>query len=151
MSSFGKAFSAARKAGKKTFTFNGKSYTTKTKEEATPPVPVAKPDKFKTKGSTVGGNAGNKLKPVSGLSVPKTPFTTGGNAGAKSTVGFTKGGNSGNKSTTPFTKGGNTGNKSRVAVTKGGNSGNKIAPSESMSALGIKLNVKKKPKAKLHQ
>lgn len=33
-SSFGKAFAAARKAGKKTFTWNGKKYTTKTREEA---------------------------------------------------------------------------------------------------------------------
>lgn len=32
-SSFGKAFAAARKAGKKEFTWNGKSYNTKLKEE----------------------------------------------------------------------------------------------------------------------
>lgn len=33
MASFGEAFSAARKAGKKTFKWSGKLYTTKTKEE----------------------------------------------------------------------------------------------------------------------
>ena len=32
---FGEAFAAARKAGKKTFTWGGKSYHTKTKEEVT--------------------------------------------------------------------------------------------------------------------
>lgn len=36
MSKFGDAFSGARKAGKKTFTFGGKSYNTKTKEESAP-------------------------------------------------------------------------------------------------------------------
>lgn len=63
MTAFGDAFKTARKAGKKTFMFGGKSYTTKTKEETapvpkakpakfkTPPVPVAKPDKFKSAGS----------------------------------------------------------------------------------------------------
>lgn len=35
MSSFGDAFKSARAAGKKTFKFNGKLYTTQTKEEAT--------------------------------------------------------------------------------------------------------------------
>lgn len=34
MSAFGDAFKAARSAGKSTFTYNGKSYTTQTKEEA---------------------------------------------------------------------------------------------------------------------
>lgn len=34
MASFNQAFASARKAGKKTFTWNGKSYTTQTKEEA---------------------------------------------------------------------------------------------------------------------
>lgn len=44
MSEFGNAFASARKAGKKTFKFNGKSYTTKTKEE-TAPTPRSRPAK----------------------------------------------------------------------------------------------------------
>ena len=42
MSAFGDAFKAARAAGKKTFTFNGKSYHTRTKEDEAKP--AAKPD-----------------------------------------------------------------------------------------------------------
>jgi hypothetical protein len=45
MSAFGDAFKAARAAGKKTFTFNGKSYHTRTKEDEAKakPKPEAKP------------------------------------------------------------------------------------------------------------
>lgn len=39
--SFGQAFAAARKSGEKTFTFNGKKYNTKLKEEASKPAPKA--------------------------------------------------------------------------------------------------------------
>lgn len=56
MSKFGNAFAAARKAGKKSFKFNGKSYNTKTKEEAAPPVPKDRPKKGKA--------------PVKGLDLP---------------------------------------------------------------------------------
>lgn len=71
-SAFGKAFASARKAGKKTFNFGGKSYTTKTKEEGSkPPVPVKRSVKDKV---TLPSNerakasvASNKLKG----SVPK--------------------------------------------------------------------------------
>ena len=44
MSAFGDAFKAAREAGKKTFTFNGKSYHTRTKEDE-----AKKPDVSKAK------------------------------------------------------------------------------------------------------
>ena len=44
MSAFGDAFKAARAAGKKTFTFNGKSYHTRTKEDEAKAKPAAKPD-----------------------------------------------------------------------------------------------------------
>jgi hypothetical protein len=50
MSKFGEAFKAARKAGKKEFKFGGKTYTTKTKEEAkskSPDVPKRRPDSKK--------------------------------------------------------------------------------------------------------
>lgn len=140
MSSFGKAFAAARKAGKKNFTFGGKSYHTKTKEEMAPPIPKDRPER---KGGSVRVMAVTPTK--------SKAFTKGGNAGDKLTTPFTKGGNAGNKSTVGITKGGNSGNKSKAPFTKGGNAGQKIAPSEDMSALGIKLNVKKKSKAKLHQ
>ena len=56
MSKFGEAFASARKAGKKNFKFKGKSYTTKTKEEAAPPVPKDRPKKGKA--------------PVKGLNLP---------------------------------------------------------------------------------
>ena len=45
---FGSAFSSARKAGKKTFTWKGKSYTTKTADD------VKKAKKVKPKGKTFG-------------------------------------------------------------------------------------------------
>lgn len=59
MSAFGDAFKAARSSGKKTFSFNGKLYHTKTKDEmakttqkaaaeqtraSSPPVPSSRPD-----------------------------------------------------------------------------------------------------------
>jgi hypothetical protein len=43
MSSFGNAFSAARKAGKKTFSWNGKSYTTKLASSSKAPKSVPTP------------------------------------------------------------------------------------------------------------
>ncbi len=45
MSKFGDAFAAARKAGKKEFTWNGKRYNTKLKEETTSLKPKARPDR----------------------------------------------------------------------------------------------------------
>lgn len=48
MSKFGDAFAAARKAGKAEFTFNGKKYHTKTKEEMAdkgPTKPKSRPDR----------------------------------------------------------------------------------------------------------
>ncbi|MBN9138632.1 MAG: hypothetical protein J0I92_21620 [Phyllobacterium sp.] len=50
MSAFGKAFAAARRSGKSTFSFGGKSYNTKV-AATTPkkgPVPTARPDATKT-------------------------------------------------------------------------------------------------------
>ena len=63
-SAFGKAFAAARKAGKKNFTWEGKSFTTKTKEEAAAPVPKPRPKreaKAPVKGLRLPTNA-KKLK-----------------------------------------------------------------------------------------
>jgi hypothetical protein len=45
MTKFGDAFAAARKAGKKEFTHNGKKYNTKTKEEAAAKGPSKVPDR----------------------------------------------------------------------------------------------------------
>ena len=56
MSAFGDAFKAARAAGKKTFTFNGKSYHTRTKEDEAKAKPEAKP------------------KPDAAKSMPKSEF-----------------------------------------------------------------------------
>lgn len=50
-SKFGKAFAAARKAGKKEFSFGGKRYNTKTRDEDAPknvPTPTANPAKAKS-------------------------------------------------------------------------------------------------------
>lgn len=48
MSAFGSAFAAARKAGKKTFTWNGNLYTTQLASETSPPknppVPQSRPN-----------------------------------------------------------------------------------------------------------
>lgn len=69
MTKFGEAFKAARKAGKKEFTFGGKKYNTKTKEEAAAPKPVKRSVKDKVRvpkgpqvAHTKGGNAGAKVK-----------------------------------------------------------------------------------------
>jgi hypothetical protein len=54
---FGQAFQSARKSGKKTFKFNGKLYTTETREEKQPknvPVPAKRPD---TPSATVKASA----------------------------------------------------------------------------------------------
>ena len=50
-SAFGKAFAAARKAGQKTFEFNGKKYHTRTAEESEQPSVggKAKPGEYKTR------------------------------------------------------------------------------------------------------
>lgn len=44
-SKFGKAFAAARKAGKKEFSFGGKSYNTKLRGEGKTPTPSKRPDR----------------------------------------------------------------------------------------------------------
>lgn len=72
MSEFGKAFNAARKSGKKVFTFNGKKYNTKLAAD-TPkkaPIPSAaprgpksgKPTKAPPKQSAAGGRATTATK-----------------------------------------------------------------------------------------
>lgn len=43
MASFGQTFNAARKAGKKTFTWQGKSYTTETREDRAKKVGSTRP------------------------------------------------------------------------------------------------------------
>jgi hypothetical protein len=91
MSKFGEAFKSARKAGKKNFKFNGKSYTTKTKEEAAAPVPKSRPKKAKA--------------PVKGLNLPSAANAKASAASQKlkgpvpkkNKVGVTKGGNTGDK------------------------------------------------------
>jgi hypothetical protein len=91
-SAFSKAFAAARKAGKKTFSWNGKSYTTKTKEEAAPPVPKDRPNKKKppvkgiTPPSAKVAEMSAKNKPLKGP-IPKkkdaNPVTAGFAGSAK--------------------------------------------------------------------
>lgn len=63
-SKFGQAFAAARKAGKKAFTFNGKSYHTRTREEEATRKSAANTKKVST-------SAGKKI-----AARAKTPNTT---------------------------------------------------------------------------
>lgn len=82
MSKFGDAFSSARKAGKKTFKWNGKLYTTKMKGEDTPkkvPVPVSRPD------TTTTASTGTTAKTREAASYPR-PATGGTLYKAKSTI-----------------------------------------------------------------
>lgn len=80
MASFSKAFAAARKAGKKTFSWNGKSYTTKTKEEAAPPVPKDRPNR--------------KKPPVKGLNIPSNAVAAASTKQLKGKPGTKKATNS---------------------------------------------------------
>lgn len=67
MSEFGDAFAAARKAGKKTFTFGGKLYTTKTKEETATkagPTPSQRP-KARPEAPAAAGSQRPKARPTS--------------------------------------------------------------------------------------
>ncbi len=82
MSKFGEAFKAARKSGKKNFSFGGKSYTTKTKEEAAPPVPKDRPKKSKA--------PVNVKLPDSGKKNPKSRVDTGQKAAVTKLKGKVK-------------------------------------------------------------
>lgn len=88
MSEFGKAFNAARKSGKKVFTFNGKKYNTKLAAD-TPkkaPIPSAaprgpksgKPTKAPPKQSAAGGRATTATKQSApGGRATKSPAKSG--------------------------------------------------------------------------
>lgn len=70
MASFKEAFAAARKAGKKEFSWNGKSYNTKVKEEvgsapSKSKAPQARPDRSSGRG-TIQATAAPKEKVSSG-------------------------------------------------------------------------------------
>jgi hypothetical protein len=66
-SAFGKAFAAARKAGKKVFEFNGKSYNTKYKEE----LGVQKSSPPKARPSDTKSNTSSRPAPRPSSSAPK--------------------------------------------------------------------------------
>ncbi len=76
MAGFKDSFAAARKAGKKTFSWNGKSYNTKL-APSTPkkgPVPAQKPVKQGPQREAVSGAS----RSTSGKVTPKTNGTSGG-------------------------------------------------------------------------
>ncbi len=81
LSKFGAAFKAARAAGKSTFSFGGKEYTTQTKEEAaaprkTAPKSAPKPEpRGDTKPSSPSSRGGNAV-----AGKPSSPASRGGNA-----------------------------------------------------------------------
>lgn len=99
MSEFGKAFRAARSAGKKTFSWNGKSYTTKLKSEtanpsnspssqaATSGPPDTKPNAAQAAvDSAPKTSNGSNAKPEQKQDFPK-PAVAVGIASAKSPIG----------------------------------------------------------------
>jgi hypothetical protein len=72
MSSFGKAFADARKGGKKTFEFNGKSYTTETREDVQKRAMAASAEREKR---AEAGRAAMRQKTAAGTEERgKTPF-----------------------------------------------------------------------------
>lgn len=77
---FGKAFAAARKAGKKIFTYNGKKYTTKLAED-TPknvPTPTERPRIHDRPKTTVGTKPKEKSlsRPRSTVTRPDAPVSS---------------------------------------------------------------------------
>jgi hypothetical protein len=73
MSAFGEAFKAARKAGKKNFTFGGKSYNTRTKDDEAKmsSSPTKKVSASLTKKTPIGPSKGD-LKPATVTAKKKT-------------------------------------------------------------------------------
>ncbi|MBZ5882541.1 hypothetical protein, partial [Escherichia coli] len=77
MTNFGDAFKAARKAGKTTFKFGGKSYHTKTKDEmsktkksASVPTPTPRPEAM----NTAAQNAVDSAPKVAAKPAPKQDY-----------------------------------------------------------------------------
>jgi hypothetical protein len=93
--SFGQAFAAARKAGDKTFMFNGKKYTTRTKEDDEKAAPKSEAPKRKSV-STAGDIASKNAEQLSSLmktatkKVPARPPVS--TAGAIASRNFKSGG-----------------------------------------------------------
>ena len=72
--SFGAAFAAARKGGEKTFTYNGKSYTTQlASEKKSAPKPAAKTPPAKTPPAKTPPAKTPPAKPPAGSMLVKTP------------------------------------------------------------------------------
>ena len=79
MTSFGEAFKAARKAGKTVFSFNGKKYHTKTKDEmvkvtAKVPVPKQRPTAAASTPSKTDRAAGIQAERTLTISRPKQDY-----------------------------------------------------------------------------
>jgi len=110
---------------------NGKKR--KAQVEASTPVPKDRPKK-KSK----------KVKPPVPKDRPKKATPGGARPEGKAT------GMPAAKSSTKPSGPKNRNSKGKPAYTKGGNAGDKTSKAENMSALGIQLGVKRKPKAKLH-
>jgi hypothetical protein len=71
MSAFGKAFAEARKRGDKEFTFGGKKFHTRTKEDEA----AAKPKAESKPVSTAGAIASRNVKSTPKIDMPKMPDT----------------------------------------------------------------------------
>lgn len=77
LSKFGKAFAEARKSGKKEFSFGGKSYNTKLKEDGPKkvPTPTAKPAQVKAKASAGASKPAEAKASVTAKAESKKIFT----------------------------------------------------------------------------
>ncbi|QQM14024.1 hypothetical protein [Rhizobium phage vB_RleA_TRX32-1] len=96
MTSFGDAFKAARKAGKTTFKFGGKSYHTKTKDEMAKtkkavPTPSPRPEAMKTDAQAAVDSAPKSARKAAAKPAPKQdyprPAKPVGIASANSAIG----------------------------------------------------------------
>jgi len=97
MTKFGKAFAAARKAGKKEFTFGGERYHTRTREEDTPKkaaAPAAKATAPAAKAAAPSGKTFEDIVKGRGLGSPPRSFEdiVKGRGGNPAPAGMKKGG-----------------------------------------------------------
>lgn len=87
MASFSEAFRSARKSGKKEFSWNGKRYNTKLKEDSGVPTPTARPErKADTATSGASRSTSGKARPARARADYPKPSTDVGVAKAGSKI-----------------------------------------------------------------
>lgn len=100
VSKFGSAFASARKSGKKTFEYGGKSYTTETKNEKKAGVPRPRKDRPSGKAPVKGVN---KVLPADASRAPKKPVKLKGKVADLPSRKLKNGGRPTGFSTTKYT------------------------------------------------